>query len=113
MAFGNSASAGDRQVYISDPALQGDVAGTPVEGALPKPAGDFLQVVDSNLTASKANADLVRNVSYRVKKGKDGAAVATLDITYANNGAATDVNPYYNGYLRVYVPKGATLAEER
>ena len=111
-ALGRAGSAGDLQVYFADPALQSGVAGTILDGALPAPDGDFLQLVDSNMTASKANADLVRTVTYTVRPGAGGRPTAALDIDYANNGPASAVNPYYNGYLRVYVPKGTELAED-
>jgi hypothetical protein len=111
-ALGKAGSAGDLQVYFSDAALQASVAGTILDGALPAPNGDFLELVDSNLTASKANAQLVRTVTYTVKPGSGGQPSATLDIDYANNGPATAVNPYYNGFLRVYVPKGTILSDD-
>jgi len=110
-AFAQAAATGDLQVYFSDPAWQAAIAGQPIEGALPRPAGDFLALVDSNLTGGKANADLVRTVNYTVQATADGRPRATLDIEYSNNGAASVTNPYYNGYLRVYVPNGSTLSE--
>jgi hypothetical protein len=110
--FGQAGATGNLQAYFVNPTWQADIAGKAVDGALPKTDGDFLALVESNMTGSKANADLVRTVNYRVRKGEGGRLRATLDIDYANNGAANDVtNPYYNGYLRVYVPKGTTLAE--
>lgn len=110
-ALSKAGSAGDLQIYFADPALQAGVAGTTLDGALPAPDGDFLELVDSNLTAGKANADLVRTVTYRVENGEDGP-LATLDIEYANNGPSSEVNPYYNGFLRIYVPGGATLSDD-
>lgn len=110
-ALGEAGATGALQLYFSDPALQAGVAGTVVDGALPPPAGDFLELVDSNMTASKANAGLVRTITYGIRKGKDGHPLATLDIAYASNDAASIVNPYYNGYLRIYVPHGTTLAD--
>lgn len=110
-AFGQAGATGDLQVYFSDPAWQAAVAGQPMEGALPKPDGDFLALVDSNLTAGKANASVVRTVNYTVQDGTDGRPLATLDVAYANTGGASGTNPYYNGYLRIYVPKGSTPSE--
>jgi hypothetical protein len=111
-ALGGAAGAGDLQVWFSDPAWEQNVAGTPVDGALPTdPKGDFLLFAESNMTASKANADLVRAIHYGVKS-TGGHLVATLDIDYRDNGVESEVNPYYNGLIRVYVPKGSELAED-
>jgi hypothetical protein len=111
-ALGAAAGAGDLQVWFSDPAWQQSVAGTTVEGALPSELrGDFLLLAESNMTAGKANADLVRGIHYTVKK-KDGRLLATLDMDYRNEGVATEVNPYYNGLIRLYVPKGSELTED-
>ena len=109
-ALGKAGGAGDVQIYFTDPALQAGVAGTVLDGALPSPGRDFLEIVESNLTAGKANAELVRDVTYSVRPGRDGRPAATLDIEYANNGLPSEVNPYYNGFVRVYVPKGTTLS---
>ena len=111
-AFGAAAGAGDLQVWFSNPAWQQSVAGTTVEGALPaQPRGDFLLLAESNMTASKANADLVRGIHYTVKK-KAGRLLATLDMDYRNEGVETEANPYYNGLIRMYVPKGSELTED-
>ncbi|HEV7687236.1 MAG TPA: DUF4012 domain-containing protein, partial [Acidimicrobiia bacterium] len=112
-ALGKAASAGDLQIYFTDPTLQAGIDGTVLDGALPAPKGDFLELVDSNMTASKSNAQLVRTVTYTVRPGaKGGGPAAALDIDYANNGPASDINPYYNGLLRIYVPKGTTLSDD-
>jgi hypothetical protein len=110
-ALGHAAGAGDLQVYFGDPGRQAAVAGTALEGALPMVPGDFLMTVETNMSAGKANADLVRNIHYTVTPGPDGRLKASLEIEYRDTGAVTEVNPYYNGYLRVYVPKGSTLIE--
>lgn len=110
-ALGRAAGAGDLQVYFGAPDRQAAVAGTTLEGALPKVSGDFLMTVETNMSAGKANAELVRDIHYTVAPGPDGRRRATLRIEYRDTGAVTEVNPYYNGYLRVYVPRGSTLIE--
>jgi hypothetical protein len=110
-ALGHAAAAGDLQLYFTNPAWQADVAGSVLEGALPEaaPGADFLMLSETNMTASKANAELVRNVTYRVRKGSGDRLLATLEVEYRNNGVESVVNPYYNGLLRVYAPKGSEL----
>jgi hypothetical protein len=70
---------------------------------------DFLMLVDANISASKANAGLVKKANYRVRRERDGTLLAHLDVVVTNSDPESGVNPYYNGYLRVYVPAGAEL----
>lgn len=109
-AIGDAIGAGDVQLWFADPARQAPLEGSALSGALPAPDGDFLMLVDSNLTASKANQHLVRDVTYTVEHDDaHGRYLATLEVEVANKGAETPVNRYYNGYLRVYVPEGSRL----
>jgi uncharacterized protein DUF4012 len=110
-ALGRSAGAGDLQVWFARPEWQAEVAGSAVDGALPArdATGDFLLLAEANLSASKANADLVRDLHYSVKPAAHGRLEATLRIEYRNEGVESETNPYYNGFVRVYVPKGSEL----
>jgi hypothetical protein len=110
-ALGHAAGAGDLQMYFADADRQAAVAGTALSGELPKAPGDFLMTVETNMSAGKANADLLRDVHYTVTPGPGGRLKATLQIDYTDTGAVTEINPYYNANLRVYVPKGSTLVE--
>lgn len=111
-AFDESIAARDVQAWFADDARQARVAGTTVAGEMPTTESDFLMLVDSNLTASKANRDLVRDVTYHVRRETDGRIRASLTVRTRNEGEQYDHNPYYNGLLRVYVPAGAQLVEE-
>jgi hypothetical protein len=114
-ALGRSASARDLQVWFVRSAWQAEIAGSVLAGALPAPdpAGDFLRLAEANLSASKANADLVRDMHYSVEPGPDDRLQATLRIEYRNDGAESEeTNPYYNGFVRLYVPKGSELTGE-
>jgi hypothetical protein len=112
-ALDRSFAAGDLQVWFARPERQERVARLGIDGALPRTDGDFLMLVDANLTASKANRDLVKDVTYRVARTGSGQLVASLVVEVSNLGAATAINPYYNGFLRVYVPRGARLVTGR
>jgi uncharacterized protein DUF4012 len=110
-ALGEAAGAGDLQIWFTRSDWQQEVAGTALDGALPPAGDDFLRITEANLTAGKANADLVRDVHYQVRP--DGGRLrASLRIEYRNEGVASEINPYYNGFLRVYVPQGAELSED-
>jgi hypothetical protein len=108
-ALGQAATQGDIQAWFADKDQQAAVAGPVFDGSLPATKGDFLMLVDSNMSASKANRDLVRDVSYRVKQDADGHLVAHLEAVFKDQGAATSINPLYSSYLRVYVPEGSEL----
>ena len=107
-AVDHSVGAGDIQVWFADPALQELIEGTAWSGKLPAPRGDFLMLVDTNLSGSKANLDVVKEARYQVRRREDGWLRARLDLTVRNEGDYhPDLNPYYNGFLRVYLPSDA------
>lgn len=108
-AVRQSMAAGDVQLWFKDPRRQESLAGTTVEGRLPQTDGDFLMVVDSNMTASKANLNVTKVVDYRVDRDKDRRLVAHVDVQITDDGDRTSINPFYNAYLRIYVPAGSQL----
>lgn len=71
---------------------------------------DFLWIIDSNVGGNKSNYYLDRAFSQNVLIDKEGLLKNTLEITYTHHGES-DAWPggNYRNYLRVYVPKGATL----
>ncbi len=108
-AIGKSVGAGDIQLWFNDPAQEHLLDGTVASGRLPAPSQDFLMLVDANLTASKANVGLVKQVNYRVTPSKGGHLMGHLEVRVRNDAAESDINPYYNAVLRVYAPPGSTL----
>lgn len=108
-AVGDAASAGDLQMWFAAPARQARLSGTVFAGALPRAERDFLMVVDTNMSAGKADKDLVRDSTYRVSRDSRGRLIGHLVVQYRNEGAASVTNPLFNGYLRVYAPKDAEL----
>jgi hypothetical protein len=112
-AVRTSIGAGDVQLWFRDAGRQQFVAGTQAAGSLPAASGDFLMVVDANMTASKANLEVTKQVDYRVERRADGRLVAQVRVEIRNDGAESDINPFYNSYLRVFVPAGSELLEPR
>ena len=110
-AVARSVGAGDLQLWFSDPVRQQQLAGTVIAGSLPQASSDFLMLVDANLTASKANLGLTKQVHYRVRR-QGGQLVAHLEVRVRNDEPQSGINPLYNGLLRVYVPPRARLLEE-
>jgi hypothetical protein len=110
-AVRRSISAGDVQLWFEDAPRQEQLAGTAAAGALPRTDQDFLMLVDSNLTGSKANLDTTKQVDYQVERRADGRLVGHLRIEVRNDGAPSVINPFYNGYIRVYAPAGSELLD--
>ena len=112
-AMRRSIGAGDVQLWFRDADRQQLVAGTQVAGSLPTTRGDFLMVVDANMTASKANLEVTKQVDYKVERRSDGRLVAQVRVEIRNDGVESDINPFYNSYLRVYAPGGSELLDPR
>ena len=110
-AVRHSIGAGDIQLWFKDARRQQVLAGTEVAGALPRTDEDFLMLVDANVTASKANLETTKQVDYQVERRPDGRLVGRVRVQVRNDGAASELNPFYNGYLRVYAPAGSELLD--
>jgi hypothetical protein len=111
-AVRRSIGAGDVQLWFRDAGRQALVAGTEAAGSLPVVTdGDFLMLVDANLTASKANLEVTKQVDYRVDRRDDGRLVAQVRVEIRNDGVESAINPFYNSYLRVFVPAGSELLD--
>jgi hypothetical protein len=108
-AVAEAVGAGDIQLWFRDEHHQERIEPLAVSGSLPTTDRDFLMLVDANLTIGKANADLVKDVEYVVRRNDDGQLEATLSMTVRNEGEETAINPHYAGFQRVYVPLGSTL----
>jgi len=111
-AVRRSIGAGDIQLWFKDRGRQQILTGTEVSGALPAERGDFLMVVDANMTASKANLEVTKRMDYTVSRDRNGRMVGRLHVELRNEGEQSPVNPLYNGYLRIYVPLGAQLVNQ-
>lgn len=65
---------------------------------------DFLGVSEANLSKSKINKNISRNVSQSVKLDEDGNLSSTLVINYKN-----EATERYKNYLRLILPLGAKI----
>jgi hypothetical protein len=108
--------------WFNDPQAQALVADTPLGGAIRDGDGDYLYVVEANVSPpSKYNLVVDRTDELTVSLGADGAANSTLALHWRNN-ALTPGEPYaslrsysasqaglYGTYVRVFAPAGAQL----
>jgi hypothetical protein len=88
---------GHIQVYSDDPTMEQGLQGTGVGGALPRPSGDFLSVVQNNGGGQKIDFYAHRRVEYRVDLADEGSAAATLDVSLRNEAPDSGLPPYIIG----------------
>ncbi len=111
------------QIYLTQPEAQTLLAERGWDGGLDVPDGDFLAVVEANIGYNKASAKLDRAFTYEVDLTQTPPrATATLTFTHTSQADVTcRMAPRYNdeyqqmmdrcywGYVRLFVPEGATL----
>jgi hypothetical protein len=111
-------------VWTEDDAAQAVLAQQPIGGAVRQDAGDYLQVVESNVApTSKYNLVVHRTTDLSVTLDPAGSATEVLTLRWQND-SAKEGEPYasirdwstssvgvYGAYLRVLVPVASELLE--
>lgn len=108
MVFKKSLDEKQILIYDNDKSVQDIIEQYNWSGKLHGDNTDFLMVVDSNLAALKTDAVMKRDIWYSVKQEGDDV-IATVSITYRNEGSFTWYTTRYRSYTRVFVPYGSTL----
>ncbi|MFN8444130.1 MAG: DUF4012 domain-containing protein [Caldilineaceae bacterium] len=119
------------QVWLNNPVAAKALAEQGWDGSLmPVPNADYLALIDTNVGYNKVDSVLSRQLEYQLKwpNGKDGAAQATVTITYTHPTSVPEEdqcdptsrygNSYdamaarcYFDYVRLYVPGGSKLVQ--
>lgn len=82
--------------------------------------GDYLHINDSNFGGAKGDLFIERNVEEEIELGADGKVSKIVTISYNNPFPASNcnleagqlcLNGVYRDWVRLFVPKGATLTE--
>lgn len=119
-ALQNSLAGKHLLLNTNDPVAQGLLAESNWDGAIAQTGSvsevrsgrvdDYLMTVDANLGGNKANYFVKNQANYRVAVDKNGLLSAQLTLLYEHT-ATTETWPSgrYKDFLRVYVPKGASL----
>lgn len=99
---------------FSDPKLQALAESVYWDGKVADDwGGDYLMMVDANMGALKTDYYMRREISYDLDLTGE-KPVATLNMTYKNTAPYGDWRTSdYHSYLRVYVPAGAKLLENK
>ncbi len=123
-AFDQIANERMMLVWFKDEAAQSLVASGPIGGAIREDAGDYLQVVESNVVpTSKYNLVVHRSAVFEAAIQPDGAVENRLQLTWQND-AAMPGEPYaslrsdstsqaglYGAFVRVLTPANSVLVE--
>ncbi len=101
---------GEKQLMIwsANDAMEAALVKQGWAGEIKKVAGDFLMVVDANLSALKTDPKVDRFIRYEIKP--EGARLkARATIAYNHHGQFDWKTTRYRTYTRVYVPFGSEL----
>jgi len=101
------------QLYFFNQSLQEKINQKKWGGAWPKTNDDFLAVVEANLAGMKSDRYIKRNIKYRLQIWEEKGRYTLTGTTIVEMEHFGDYNVpisgNYQGYLRIYLPKGANL----
>lgn len=99
----------DIMVFLKEKNIQDKINQIGWGGELKETKGDFLMLVDANLSALKTDRVMEREFNYEIDLSQE-RPLAKLSISYTNHGTTKDWQTTdYQSFLRVYVPEGAWL----
>jgi hypothetical protein len=105
------------QLHFFNTGLQNKIDDKGWSGVWPEPKGDFLAVVEANLAGLKSDRYIKRDVDYRLQfweniETGDYSLNGTVTITMEHVGDYNvPISGLYNGYIRLYMPKGTLLKD--
>ena len=104
----------DVQFWFRDEAVQEFVNNQGWAGAVSPAPRDYLAVVNTNLNGYKTDRVIAQTVDHEAQISESGEVIVTTTITRTHTGGSLQYD-WYNrvnsNYLRIYVPRGATLLE--
>lgn len=96
---------------FDDETLQENVEALGWGGRQLQPSGDYLMIVDTNITGGKTDLVMEELADLRVRIEEDGTVTNTLTVTRTHKGDPS--NPFSGvmnkDFMRIYVPKGSTF----
>ncbi len=105
----------DVQVYAVDPAIEAALAGNGIAGAMARGVSeeDSLAVVRTNIGGAKTDRVIRDSIIHETVIGDDGSLQDRMTLTRVHTGKSGDLftGARSRDYLRIYVPKGATLLD--
>jgi hypothetical protein len=99
-------------IYAQDTNLENNLRSYDWTGELLPTDRDYLDIVNTNLGATKTDLNVEQDISLTTHIGNDGTVTDELDITRVNrNPNLPDMNNV--SFLRAYVPQGSQLLSEQ
>ncbi len=97
-------------LFFNQPPLQDLAVDFGLAGEIKQTAGDYLMVVDANLTGAAVDESVSKNISYSLNQNANGL-FGRLKVNYAYGHNLTGPDISYRTYTRVYVPAGSQLVK--
>ena len=105
----------DIQIYLNSSVAESFLQLHHLDGAIQAPDGDGLFVVDANIGVNKANSYIINTLDDQVTIDAQGNAIHRTTLRYAWTipGPSYGGSPLYRDYVRVYVPPGSILRQQK
>lgn len=113
-ALTESLGSGEVLFYSRDPQIQQVLTAAGLAGALKESRGDYLFVVDTNVSGNKANFWVKRSTDYAIDVDREGGLVGNLTVEWEHTGQSGSwPGGDYKNYLRVYLPGKIKVLESQ
>lgn len=108
---GEALAEKDIQIYFRQNELQAAVNTLGWSGAMARPSGDYLMLVNTNLGGGKTDSIITQDAHLDVVIDEDGSIENTLTLTKTHHGMKNALLTGRNNvdYLRLYVPEGSAI----
>lgn len=110
--FHNAVAERHLMVWAKDVDLQRDIVANGWGASVEQPLGDYLMVVDANLSSLKTDPAVDRTIRWKIAPNGKGYR-ATVTVHYNHKGTFDWKTTRYRSYTRIYVPKGSKLVTSR
>ena len=110
----NALHTKDLQIYLNASKAEDMLHSLHLASTISTPVADNLFVVDTNIAATKANAFITSTLDDQVTIDANGNAIHHTTLRYLWAMAGNVYGPYvYRDYVRVYIPPGALVSQQR
>jgi len=105
----NALKTKDIQVYVNDQGAEQWLIQNHIAGAVERPQGDSLEVVDTNMAGDKTNLDVTEQITDQITLDQQGGATHHLTLFYNFPGDSFlyGQDNGYIDYIRIYAPPQA------
>ncbi len=103
------------QVYFTDKKVEKEILQLGIGGEIKGATKDYLMVVNTNIGGGKTDGVIKQERKLIIKVQKDGSIINELTLKRTHLGKKEDyfTGKRNNDYLRIYLPKGSVLLENK